>query len=144
MQLHDAFYCQVHDCRLHKSLHPVLSCYLCTALDDLFCTLCCQPPPVRSLACARLLRTPAKKRAAGKMAWFAGRFLPGIPATGVRLKLGCRSNSEICWEVPAGDSCNGCPHKNGLQEQWRYLLEGSCRGLLQRMSAYKWAAGAMA
>ena len=117
-----------------RSLHPVLSCYLCTARGNHFCLLCCQPAPVRSLSCARLPRMPAKKQAAGTMARFIGRFLPGIPATGVRLKMGCRNNGVICWKVPAGDSGNGCPHKNGLQEQWRDLLEGSCRGFRQRMS----------
>ena len=36
-----------------RSLHPVLSCCLCTARGTHFCLLCCQPVPVRRLSCAR-------------------------------------------------------------------------------------------
>ena len=36
-----------------RSLHPVLSCCLCTAHSTRFCLLCCQPVPVRRLSCAR-------------------------------------------------------------------------------------------
>jgi hypothetical protein len=36
-----------------RSLHPVLSCCLCTAHGTYFCLLCCQPVPVRRLSCAR-------------------------------------------------------------------------------------------
>ena len=50
-----------------RSLHPVLSCYLCTARGNHFCLLCCQPAPVRSLSCARTAqltpRSPCAPRA---------------------------------------------------------------------------------
>ena len=36
-----------------RSLHPVLSCGLCTARGTYFFLLCCQPVTVRRLSCAR-------------------------------------------------------------------------------------------
>ena len=50
-----------------RSLHPVLSCCLCTARGTSFFLLCCQPVTVRRLLCARTAqltpRSPCAPRA---------------------------------------------------------------------------------
>ena len=50
-----------------RSLHPVLSCCLCTARGTSFFLLCCQPVTVRRLSCARTAqltpRSPCAPRA---------------------------------------------------------------------------------
>ena len=91
------------------SLRPTLSRYLCIAGGNHFCSLCCKPALVRSFSCARLPRMPAEKRSAGTMAWLAGRFLPGTPATDVCKKWAA---GTMAWfagrflpRIPARDVC---------------------------------------
>ena len=44
---------QLYTLATQRSLHPVLSCCLCTACGTQFCVLCCQPEPIPRLLCAR-------------------------------------------------------------------------------------------
>ena len=56
-----------HMLATQRSLHPVLSCCLCTARGTHFCLLCCQPRPIRRLSRARTAqltpRSPCAPRA---------------------------------------------------------------------------------